>query len=129
MNSGSTRAIEEPVFGRRAIGVIPVVLRQKTQLSEASLRQCRQADRRSFAMSASLTIEDIEDALRRVLDTHNRSPWLDTAAAAVYLSSTPGTLKVWRSLGAGPRYHTVGNKLVRYHVNDLDAFIRGEADR
>lgn len=35
-------------------------------------------------MSASLTIEDIEDALRRVLDTHNRSPWLDSEAAAVY---------------------------------------------
>jgi hypothetical protein len=82
-------------------------------------------------MSASLTIEDIEDAMRRVLDTHNRyrSPWFDTEAAAVYLSSTPGTLRVWRSLGTGPRYRSVGNKLVRYHVSDLDAFIRGEDNR
>lgn len=80
-------------------------------------------------MSASLTIEDIEDALRRVLDTHNRSPWFDTEAAATYLSSTPGTLRVWRSLGTGPCYRTVGNKLVRYHVSDLDAFIRGEDAR
>lgn len=76
-----------------------------------------------------ITIDDIEDALRRVLDTHHRSPWFDTEAAAIYLSSTPGTLKVWRSLGAGPRYRSVGNKLVRYHIDDLNAFVRGEANR
>lgn len=76
-----------------------------------------------------ITIDDIEDALRRVLDTHHRSPWFDTEAAATYLSSTPGTLRVWRSLGTGPRYHTVGNKLVRYNIADLDAFIRGEENR
>lgn len=80
-------------------------------------------------MSASLSIEDIEDALRRVLETHKRSPWFDTEAAAAYLSSTPGTLRVWRSLGTGPRYHSIGNKLVRYHIDDLNAFVRGEDNR
>lgn len=74
----------------------------------------------------SESIVMIEDALRRVLDTHNRSPWLDSDQAAEYLSCTPGTLKTWRSRGEGPRYHIVQNKLVRYHVEALDAFVRGE---
>ena len=56
-------------------------------------------------MQAILTRNDIEDALRRVIDTHARSPWYDTDAAAVYLSSTPGTLRSWRGGGIGPRYH------------------------
>jgi hypothetical protein len=30
------------------------------------------------AMTAPLTKNDIEDALRRVLDAHTRSPWLDS---------------------------------------------------
>lgn len=71
----------------------------------------------------------IEDAFRRVLDTHKRSPWLDSDAAAEYLSCTPGTLKTWRSRGEGPGYHIIQSKLVRYHVADLDAFVRGEAAR
>lgn len=80
-------------------------------------------------MSDSITIQTVEDALRRVLDAHNRSPWLDTEAAAAYLSSTPGTLRTWRAQGEGPRYHVVHGKAVRYNVTDLDAFVRGEAMR
>lgn len=53
------------------------------------------------------------------------SPWLDTWKAASYLSCNYGTLKVWRAQGKGPRYHIVNEKLIRYHVDDLDAFIRG----
>ncbi|WP_397586996.1 helix-turn-helix domain-containing protein [Sphingobium fuliginis] len=71
----------------------------------------------------------IEDALRRVLDTHKASPWLDSKSAALYLGTTPGTMKVWRSRGEGPRYHIIQQKLVRYHVDDLDAFVRGEVAR
>jgi hypothetical protein len=77
----------------------------------------------------TLTKTDVEDALRRVLDSHNRSPWLDTEAAATYLSSTPGTLRSWRALGGGHRYHVIHGKSVRYNVTDLDAFIRGEDGR
>jgi hypothetical protein len=80
-------------------------------------------------MSETITVQTVEDALRRVLDTHNRSPWLDTEAAAAYLSSTPGTLRTWRAQGEGPRYHVVHGKAVRYNVADLDAFVRGEAVR
>lgn len=71
----------------------------------------------------------IEDAFRRVLDTRNTSPWLDNEAAATYLSCTPGTMKTWRSRGEGPRYHIIQQKLVRYHLDDLDAFVRGEVAR
>jgi hypothetical protein len=82
-----------------------------------------------ITMTTHLTKTDVEEALRRVLDTHNRSPWLDTEAAATYLSSTPGTLRTWRANGGGPRYHTIHGKTVRYNVADLDAFIRGEGGR
>ncbi|WP_380785642.1 helix-turn-helix domain-containing protein [Sphingomonas sp. R86521] len=73
----------------------------------------------------SESIEMIEDAMRRVLDNHKRSPWFDSDAAAEYLSCTPGTLKTWRSRGEGPRYHVIQTKLVRYHIEALDAFVRG----
>lgn len=59
----------------------------------------------------------------------NVSPWLDTDAAARYLSASPKTLSVWRCQGKGPRYHVAGGRLVRYHVDDLDAFVRGEGGR
>jgi hypothetical protein len=38
-------------------------------------------------------------------------------------------MKTWRSRGEGPRYHVIQNKLVRYHVDELDRFIRGEESR
>lgn len=57
------------------------------------------------------------------------SPWLDSPAAAAYLGCSPGTLKTWRSKGEGPDYHIVNQKLVRYNVEDLDAFVRGEVAR
>lgn len=57
------------------------------------------------------------------------SPWLDSVAAAEYIGCTAGTLKTWRSRGEGPKYHIVNQKLVRYHIEDLDAFVRGEVSR
>lgn len=55
------------------------------------------------------------------------TPWLTTEEAAEYLSSTGNTLRQWRSNGEGPKYCIVKSRLVRYHVNDLDAFVRGES--
>jgi len=80
-------------------------------------------------MQDNLTKEDVEDGLRRAVDAQRCSPWYNADAAAAYLSSTPGTLRVWCSLGTGARYHIVHGKVVRYHVSDLDAFIRGEDGR
>lgn len=58
-----------------------------------------------------------------------QSPWMDTDVAGQYLAVAPKTLRQWRCLGKGPNYRTVGGRLVRYHVDDLDAFARGEVAR
>ena len=51
------------------------------------------------------------------------SPWLNTEQAASYLGASPKTLAIWRSKGKGPRYHIVNERLVRYHVKELDAHV------
>ena len=71
----------------------------------------------------------VERAVRRALDASIQSPWMDSEQAAEYLSCSAGTLKTWRSRGEGPAYHIIQDKLIRYHVNDLDAFVRGEVAR
>ena len=43
--------------------------------------------------------------------------------AARYLGISPATLRLWRSLGGGPRFYKAGEKLVRYRRLDLDAWI------
>ena len=60
-----------------------------------------------------------------MLETQRYSPWFDTEEAARYLRKEPGTLSGWRSKGEGPRFYTVNHKFIRYHVDDLDAFVRG----
>lgn len=72
-----------------------------------------------------VTLDDVEAVVRWYLDTHWFTPWFDTEAAAAYLRREPGTLKGWRSRGEGPRFHTVNGQFIRYHVDDLDAFVRG----
>ncbi|MCT1884976.1 helix-turn-helix domain-containing protein [Dietzia cinnamea] len=47
---------------------------------------------------------------------------LDEYAAAEYLNSTVGTLRVWRSTGRGPAFVKVANK-VRYLQSDLAAYV------
>jgi len=72
-----------------------------------------------------VTMEAVEALVRWYLDTHSFTPWFDTEAAAAYLRREPGTLKGWRSRGEGPRFYVVNGQLIRYHVDDLDAFVRG----
>lgn len=72
-----------------------------------------------------VTMEAVEALVRWYLDTHWFTPWFDTEAAAAYLRREPGTLKGWRSRGEGPRFYVVNGQLIRYHVDDLDAFVRG----
>lgn len=72
-----------------------------------------------------VTIEDVEAVVRWYLDMRCFTPWFDTEAAAAYLRKEPGTLKGWRSKGYGPRFHVVNEQTIRYHLDDLDSFIRG----
>jgi len=51
---------------------------------------------------------------------------IDTAQAAAYLSIKPNTLEVWRTHGAGPVYKKLG-RLVRYSVDDLDAYLAAQS--
>lgn len=75
-------------------------------------------------MSAPIDLNAIRAVIREEL-ARPSTPWLDTEAAADYLGSTAGTLKNWRATGRGPRYHVVQDRLIRYHRDDLDEFVRG----
>jgi len=48
--------------------------------------------------------------------------------AARYLGVAVQSVRNWRWKGIGPKYHRVGQRMVRYRRRDLDAFIeRGAA--
>lgn len=72
-----------------------------------------------------VTVDDVEALVRWLLETHRYTPWFDTEAAASYLRREPGTLRGWRSKGEGPRFYMVNDLFVRYHLDDLDAYVRG----
>jgi excisionase family DNA binding protein len=55
------------------------------------------------------------------------SPWMTPKEAAAYISVHPGTMHNWRSQGKGPTYKVVGTRIVRYHRQDLDAFLSAGA--
>ena len=48
-------------------------------------------------------------------------PFVDTTAAARYLSLSPHSLECYRSLGGGPPFYKFG-KFVRYAVADLEGW-------
>lgn len=49
---------------------------------------------------------------------------VDENEAAAILGTAVRTLRNWRSLGKGPRWVKIGQRLVRYGRHDLTAFIR-----
>lgn len=51
------------------------------------------------------------------------SPWRTPQKAAEYLDFHTDTLRRWRREGVGPPYSKHG-KFIRYHVDDLDAWMR-----
>lgn len=54
----------------------------------------------------------------KVVDDTGLIPFVDTEAAARYLSLSPHSLEYYRSLGGGPPFYKFG-KFVRYAVPDL----------
>lgn len=48
---------------------------------------------------------------------------VDEREAAAILGAQVQTLRNWRWRNTGPRWRKVGQRLVRYHVADLAAFI------
>jgi hypothetical protein len=71
------------------------------------------------------SIDDLKSLIERRLNESLSSPWLSTKQAADYICSTPDTMRMWRVRGAGPRFHGKG-RFIRYHRDDLDAFVRRE---
>lgn len=54
---------------------------------------------------------------------------VSTPQAAEYLGNLkPNTLEGWRVQGIGPRYRKIG-RLVRYSLDDLDAYIEAQTRR
>lgn len=49
---------------------------------------------------------------------------VDEREAAAILGAQVQTLRNWRWNGKGPRFHKVGERLVRYHRADLAAFVQ-----
>jgi predicted DNA-binding transcriptional regulator AlpA len=43
--------------------------------------------------------------------------------AAQYIGVSDAALRLWRSVGKGPRFFRAGEKLVRYRRADLDSWI------
>lgn len=56
------------------------------------------------------------------------TPWLAPEDAAAYLRLTVRGLEDMRSKGTGPKYHKVNARVVRYHVNDLDAWLLSDGE-
>jgi predicted DNA-binding transcriptional regulator AlpA len=58
------------------------------------------------------------------MEALNPNTLLSPSQAAHYLECSLDTLKRWRRLNTGPKFVRLGSrKLVRYRVEDLDAFI------
>ncbi len=54
---------------------------------------------------------------------------IDEKEAALFLGFKIKTLQGWRHKGGGPEYHKIGNKAVRYKINDLKLFLENKKKR
>jgi hypothetical protein len=49
--------------------------------------------------------------------------FLKTDQAARYLNLKPDTLRCYRKIGEGPRFHRVNRRLVLYRLSDLVSYV------
>lgn len=70
----------------------------------------------------------MDDATTRAACARKGSPFLNTAQAALYIGLSRRTLENMRYRGGGPCFRKHG-RIVRYHVNDLDAWSLGHRQR
>jgi hypothetical protein len=75
-------------------------------------------------------ISDLEARLRQVVREEidraieSRSPWFDVPGAAAYAASTEDSIRSAEKRGQLRGYRGETGRL-RFHVDDLDAFLRG----
>lgn len=55
------------------------------------------------------------------------SPWLSPEEAARYLGLSERGLETMRRQKRGPKYARIGERIVRYDVRELDAWLRGQS--
>lgn len=55
-------------------------------------------------------------------NTYQTMPFVGTDEAANYFGVTCRTLARWRRAGFGPAFFKLGPRVIRYHIDDLDAF-------
>lgn len=67
-----------------------------------------------------------DDAVLRAARAKKGSPFLSTEQAAFYLGLSPRKLQSMRAGGTGPFFRR-HSRYVRYHIDDLDRWSRGEA--
>jgi len=51
------------------------------------------------------------------------SPWMTPEDAAHYLSLSRRGLEDMRAREGGPKFHKASDRVIRYHVRDLDAWL------
>src|SRR3546814_9368498 len=95
--------VEGSRWARAAVAGLPLFARRVRQSTLNKRRLQVQFD----------SIDMIEGAVRRVLDTHKPSPWLDSGTAADYISCTAVTMITWYSRDEGTRYIIIQKKLAR----------------
>ena len=82
-------------------------------------------DSRTSAATRQIAADVV--ALMRAEKIH-ASEWLDSKAAAQYLSLREKGLETMRRTGVGPRFSRPSTRIVRYAVTDLDAWLRHGVD-
>lgn len=75
----------------------------------------------SWSQIAGHVAEIVTDYLRA--NPPVPTPWMAPDDAAAYLRLTVRGLEDMRGNGKGPRFHKVGARVVRYHRDDLDAWL------
>jgi hypothetical protein len=82
----------------------------------------KQVDGASARLSPNRFVDHVE--ILRTLGTLPGTAHLTSQEAALYIGTTADVLRVWRSLGKGPRFRGRGH-FVRYTKSDLDEFMGG----
>ena len=66
------------------------------------------------------------DEETEAINAKHKSPFLNTAQAAFYISLSKRTLEKMRVTGGGPIYRKHG-RYVRYHIDDLKAWSKARS--
>lgn len=67
----------------------------------------------------------MDDEIARAQRARKGSPFLNTEQAAFYLGLSARKLQQMRAAGTGPSFRR-HSRYVRYHIDDLDAWSKGE---